>query len=784
MEARPVSAMMRSIKKIWPLMFHRRLVLLAVMFVVISLLWAAQLASLTVVHADRHRERAESVLETRELVPTRRGAIYDRYGRPLAVDRVSHDLAVNFSLISGRWAYLRALREARRVHRHQWAELAPAERDHLIDRYRPEYEAQVDRLWEEISEMTGVSLTELDQRKDEIRRRVAQIRGSVLHRRLQRRMEEVDEPPTTAAGLAVPIREETEYHAIAEGLDEETRRRLESLTLLARGSDDPEHIIWRLVSVQPSTRREYPVDKVVIPIDTSTFPSTLRRSEPLRIEVDGAETLLVGLMRPVWSEDIARRPFRRPRTADTGRRPELDLGGYLVGDTIGRMGLELSLESSLRGRRGERVIQLDTMESTSRAPEPGSDVHLTLDLRLQQRIQAMMHPDAGLMRSQPWHLRRDVHDPRYGENPDRTLVQPGDPLTGGAVVLDVRTGEILAAVSVPQLSRAQLEDDPRSVWGDVLNRPFVNRAVGLNWKPGSTLKSMVLAGAMADGVHRVGQTINCTGALDPRNPEIMRCWIYRQFGQTHGHLEAPEALARSCNIFFYVLGRDLGARRVIDWYERFGLGQHQQSGVADLSGSLPRSGPRTTSNTPGFTQSDAIFMAIGQGPVEWTLLQSANAYAALGRGGIYMHPTIVRDREALGLPVVRQDMAIPPDVIEYVLRGLDESSNTSYGTTYRLSLLGGERIFNVPGVRVMAKSGTAQAVPLRWDSDGDGRITTRDQIIRQGSHAWCIALVRREGSDTPDYVVAVAVEFAGSGGAVAGPIVNQILHALRAEGYL
>ena len=115
---------------------------------------------------------------------------------------------------------------------------------------------------------------------------------------------------------------------------------------------------------------------------------------------------------------------------------------------------------------------------------------------------------------------------------------------------------------------------------------------------------------------------------------------------------------------------------------------------------------------------------------------------------------------------------------------MDQAINESYGSGNHLAMLNKELIINIPDVHVMGKSGTADAPALRIDSDGDGKITSNDRIIREGDHSWFITLVTRPGSKRPDYVVAVIVEFGGSGGNVAGPVVNQILHAMRAEGYL
>ena len=136
-------------------------------------------------------------------------------------------------------------------------------------------------------------------------------------------------------------------------------------------------------------------------------------------------------------------------------------------------------------------------------------------------------------------------------------------------------------------------------------------------------------------------------------------------------------------------------------------------------------------------------------------------------------------------PQASADLGMDPRGVELAMRGLEDAVNQRYGSAHSLSMLDREPIFNIPGVRLYGKSGTAQAVSQWVDEDNDGRFTRGvDRLVRRGDHAWVICLVQRPGSPRPDYVVAVVVEYGGSGGAVAGPVVNQILHAMRAEGYL
>ncbi len=114
---------------------------------------------------------------------------------------------------------------------------------------------------------------------------------------------------------------------------------------------------------------------------------------------------------------------------------------------------------------------------------------------------------------------------------------------------------------------------------------------------------------------------------------------------------------------------------------------------------------------------------------------------------------------------------------------MKEVVNASYGSGHVLNFTNGrEPLFNIGGVTVYGKSGTAQGVPQRIDSDGDGHITVHDKIVKKGDHAWFVALPQPDGA-RPTHVVVVVVDYGGSGKQVAGPVANQILHALRTEGY-
>ncbi|MEL7474169.1 MAG: penicillin-binding transpeptidase domain-containing protein, partial [Planctomycetota bacterium] len=274
-----------------------------------------------------------------------------------------------------------------------------------------------------------------------------------------------------------------------------------------------------------------------------------------------------------------------------------------------------------------------------------------------------------------------------------------------------------------------------------------------------------------------GERIECTGHLLEHNPNAYRCWIFKQFGATHQGehgvgLAASEAIKVSCNIFFYELGRRLGADGLREAYRWFGLGETFDLGVGpEFAGWIG------DARTNRLERPDQIFLGIGQGPIAWTPLHAAEAIATLARAGVRLRPTLIRG----GSTGDAVELDIPRDAINDALEGLRLSVNDPDGTGHHITMPDGSRenIFNVQGVDLWGKTGTAESVDLAIDTNGDGE----REIVRAGDHSWFVLLVAPVGQ-RPRYAVAVVMEYAGSGGRVSGPIANQIVHALQNEGYL
>lgn len=772
-----------------PKMFHRRLALLLGAAGFASLILGGQMLRLAVVEGAERRRIAESRLDARDYLPTWRGRILDREGRELAVDAAGYDVAVQYSVISGAWVISQAGDAARSKHRARWAEMSPEEREAAYTAERPPFDHQVEQLWDILCALGGIERAELDRRLDSIRRRVETMAAAVWSE--QRAAEHLKFGNPTPGEKDTfdprPILEQTVPHVILRDVPQRVAFEFKRMEAELPG-----------LRVLDARRREYPWHTVKVRLDQSSMPRSIASEEEVEITVAGVADHILGDVRTtIYAQDVDRRPFY----PDGGG---IDRGGYRPGvsDIIGSRGLEYAFEDHLRGLVGVVDRHMNTGEEERVDPEPGEDLHLTLDVRLQARIQAIMSPEFGLTSVQQWH---------YGWNrdgtPKPTKLPIGEPLNAAAAVIDVDTGDILAIVSMPTIAVGETWSENKRA----LEHPAVNRAVETPYPPGSIIKPLVLTAAVTGGVHDLDERIACTGHFFPHWKDRARCWIYREaYGYTThsatlGHdLDAAEAISNSCNIYFYTLAQKLDAERLLAWYRRFGIGSILDAGLAyrttvssgdgkvaemrigEHPGSLPSEGTIADRRRAGQLQFDTIIMGIGQGPITWTPLHAANAYATLARGGYVRDATILandpRDESARRVG----DLGLDPRAVTEALEGLRQSVEEPHGTGHHISYPNGrEPIINAENVTVWAKTGTAQAPakPIKPDADGDGK---PDAYITGLDHAWFVGLVGGgpEGRRRPQYAISVIVEYGGSGGRAAGPIANQIIRALQIEGYL
>jgi penicillin-binding protein 2 len=795
---------MGRIRKIIPSMFHRRLALLGVLMVAAFVPLTARLGWVTVVKGADLRADAESLLVRETLLPTVRGRILDRHGRVLAQDRPSYDLRVDYSVLSGAWAWSAARSFAYRAHRDVWGTLDEEGKLALAARYLPAYERRVEEMWSLLAEGSQVPRAEIDQARREVIERVEAMQAAVTVRRERSEREKL-----ARAGVAIgpeqerrirqlaaaPIEEKTIAHAIVRGVSDEVGFRFMRLAERAAPmfaavevgevAFDEQPSLLPGLRVEDATERVYPFGSMRVEIDQSTLPKPIRADGAMQVELEDLAGLMLGsVRRQVYKEDVDRRAQRLQEDESMRSRAVtefgLDTGAYNpTGDRVGHTGIEAAMEDTLRGLRGVRRENLQTRDISERAPEPGRDVRLTVDIQLQARVRAILDPSVGLTVVQPWH--------------NNEYVPLGTELDAAAVVLDIASGDILAMVSMPEAPRDG-DWSKRGLEGRELEKylavhtPFVNRAVGKPYQPGSIVKALILCGAVKSGEFAIGERIRDTGHYFANQPNLFRSWIYKSTGGAYTHSDQLgrdpdeiDALMVSGNVFFFTLADRLGNAGVAEVYRAFGVGEPFGLGLgAEWPGSI---GGLTNGVNDGsdLTRQDAILLGIGQGPITWTPLHAADSYATIARGGYRIVPRLVTDG---GAPPRAVDLQIPARAVRSAMEGLRKAANDpQFGTGYHFAVEDGtrDRIFNAPGVTIWGKTGTADSSPVTWDPDGDG---PQEPITeRNGDHSWYVILVGDEGGPAK-FAISVVVDYGGSGGRVSGPIANQIVHALIEEGYL
>ena len=421
---------------------------------------------------------------------------------------------------------------------------------------------------------------------------------------------------------------------------------------------------------------------------------------------------------------------------DQGPWLERMQSNYLAGDRIGKSGVEKLCESVLRGRRGYRRIKRPDTVLDERPAVPGGDVHLTIDIELQQGLTDLLRT------GQPNH-------------------------NGCIVILSLPRGQVLAMVSRPTYDLNTYRREFDSLAGDAVNQPLFHRAARGLYPPGSTVKPLTAIAALSDGTITLGTTYHCRGRLFPGVTDKFRCW--NRSG--HGPLSVSDALMNSCNVFFYRVGEGLGVPRMAHWLGEFGFAARPGTGLPEeRSGQVPAGG----------IVGEARMLAMGQGRIAVSPLHVANAMATIACGGEFRSPVLVLE----GGPVqVRRKVPAAAEAFRIAQEGMyrvvnDPASKTAYKYFHKVRDAGGNPIPPL-GVAVCGKSGTAQTSSRVIDEDGDGR---PDRTI-EGETLWFAGFAPRR---RPRIAYAVMLEYVqgGGGSRTAGPIAREAIRLCKQFGYL
>ena len=450
------------------------------------------------------------------------------------------------------------------------------------------------------------------------------------------------------------------------------------------------------------------------------------------------------------------------------RVEEFEQKGYNPAvDRIGYAGIEAQLEELLRGIPGRKVVERNVLGQelgvlSETAPSPGDNVYLTLDVELQAVAEAALAEGMAAAGS-----RRGV-----------------------VVLLDPRDGQVLALVSLPTFDNNMFSRRLDAAEYDRLlkdpHRPFINHAIADQVPPGSIFKIVPAAAALQEGVINRFTTVGCQGRMylpnrfvpdDPTLAQPFYCWIDLQYGHGHGPLNVVDALAQSCDIFFYQVGGGfepsqfvgLGVDRLASYASAFGLGSVTGIDIPGEAGGLvPTPQWKRQVYQETWTTGNTYNFSIGQGDLLATPLQMANAMAVVANGGTLYQPQLIhRVVDATGhiirpfTPIVRDRLDVDEAVWQIVREGLDLTA--SEGGT------GSRALLDELGINLAGKTGTAEYCDdIAWEA-GMCDVAAEETLP---THAWYMAYGPTE---RPEIVALAWVYDGGEGSTVAAPIVREIL---------
>lgn len=530
-------------------------------------------------------------------------------------------------------------------------------------------------------------------------------------------------------------------------LNPEEKRTLDARIHAACSSDDDKSPCWRtrilvredvprdiVAELKQHTDELAGVDVDAVPVRFYPFKELGAHMLGYVAEID-SDTL--AKYAPAGYEDLPREEQQR-----------LNPLGYETGDRIGATGIERAWESYLRGQRGweKRVVDARgryrtgpdaerLVDAPARLdPIPGRDLRLSVDLELEQVIDKAMRPHAA----------------------------------GAVVAVDVRTGRLLALYSKPTFNpndlsggegHARMREAFNRLYADPL-RPMLDKTMSGAFQPGSTMKPFTALAALEDHLIDPAHTEKCEGYLTFGH-RIFRC------SHVHGPVNLQQAIARSCNVYFFHLAETVGMDRIARVAQAFGLGQKTGLGTnPEAPGRIPTRSWYALRYRSQFRVGFTLNMAIGEGDVTVTPLQLALGYAAIGNGGTLYQPQVVRAVETSDgavvqefPPRIRRQIQVAPDNLRRVTEALVDVVNDPLGTAYPA---------RDPTLEVAGKTGTAQT----------GYLVKKEDEPKMGwflsqNHAWFAALAPAR---SPEIAVVVLVEHGGSGPEIAVPVAMQIVH--------
>jgi penicillin-binding protein 2 len=710
---------------------RRRLRICLLGFVVGLLIVSGRIVQLEVTQGDGFRAVALQPVDKKTVLPAPRGRILARDGTPLACDQTIQSVAVHY-----RW--LQEPPDAGWLSATARARLAKSDRrnaEKLVSS-RAAVVAERTELAQRLAKLCGLSPDQWAARTRQIQARVERIAESA-NRRSQSVAAETDdaddswalrmrrlllEEPPTPR---IVVAEELAHHVVAD--------------------DVPQGVVAEIANHAD----RYPGVKVV-DVSRRTYPNG-----PLAAHV-------IGHLAPIDEKELV--------AAQPAYRPD---------DWVGRIGVERQCEAVLRGRHGTAIERTDRggrLLASFHPEEPiaGRDVTLTIDATLQRTAEELLQ--SAKQRGQ-----------NYLSTANAAEKNSSDPFSGAIVVMDVRDGAVRAAASMPAFdpnlfARAKT-DEIAKLLAD-RTHPLFDRVCSMAIPPGSTFKVVTAAALLESSTIKPEEMFSCQGYL--HQPDRQRCEIYVRQGIGHGDIALTDALAMSCNVYFFHFAGKMGPRPLVDWAERFGFGR--PTGIdlpGEEAGILP-SPELLRGKSTSWRVADTQSLAIGQGSLTVTPLQVLRMMAAVANGGRLVRPHVMQqgvgDR---GQGTAGSGQGIGDSHKMNLRLPETHTSDPCPLSPVPCSLSLSSRNLKVirDGLRrvVADPQGTAHATVYLDSTAIAGKTGTAETGEDQASHAWFAGYAP---ADDPKLAFVVVLEHAGEAAVAAGPLAKRLVLRMEQLGML
>ncbi len=392
--------------------------------------------------------------------------------------------------------------------------------------------------------------------------------------------------------------------------------------------------------------------------------------------------------------------------------------GYSYNDKVGKGGIEEWAEDYLRGIDGEVTYKIDSegniiSKEVTKEPIAGKTVMLTLDKVMQRSAQDSLA-----------HVIKD-------------LKSKGSSVVGGAAVaVRIDSGQVICAANYPTYDVATMSENYKKLQSDPA-KPLTNRAFSGAYPIGSTIKPIVAIAALQNGLYNQGETIFCSQTYYYFSDYTPSCMHY------HRTMNLKNALAKSCNYFFFELGKRVGALTLTDYFKQFGLGVKTGVEVGDSTGILLE--PK--SNGVG---GDTLQISIGQLNA-FTPLQLANYTATLANGGTHYRATLIDS-------IVSYDMSETYEKMKAQVVNNVEMKDSNLAAVKE-------------GMLSVTEDGTGRATLGDYPIKVGGKTGT-SQVDGKADHSIFVAFAP---FDKPEIAISVVLEH-GNSGYSAGTVVKEILN--------